>query len=114
MLPKKKKRGYSALARLKTFDGCPAPYDKKKKLVVPDALRVLKLRPYRRFSNLGKICSQLGWKHGGLIEGLEDKRKEVAAADYKERRANKSEAAKKESSSAELQQVNAELAKFGY
>ena len=114
MLPKKKKRGYSALARLKTFDGCPAPYDKKKKLVVPEALRVLKLRPYRSFSNLGKICSQLGWKHGGLIEGLEDKRKEIAAADYKERSANLSAAAKKESSSAELQQVNAELAKFGY
>merc|ERR1739848_294188 len=114
MLPKKRKRGYAALTRLKTFDGCPAPYDKKKKLVVPEALRVLKLRPYRRFSNLGKICSQLGWKHGGLIEGLEDKRKEIAAADYHERTANLREAAKKESSSAELQQVNAELAKFGY
>merc|ERR1711939_543869 len=40
MLPKKRKRGYCALARLKTFVGCPAPYDKKKKLIVPDALRI--------------------------------------------------------------------------
>merc|ERR1711982_40963 len=103
-----------ALARLKTFDGCPAPYDKKKKLVVPDALRILNLRPYRAYSNLGKICSQLGWKHGGLIEGLEDKRKEAAAADYKERAANLKEAATKEANSSELQAVNAELAKFGY
>jgi len=81
MLPKKKKRGYCALARLKTFDGCPAPYDKKKKLIVPDALRILNLRSYRKYSNLGKICSQLGWKHGGLIEGLEEKRKEVETAE---------------------------------
>merc|ERR1712037_859392 len=44
MLPKKKKRGYCALARLKTFVGCPAPYDKKKKVIVPDALRILCLR----------------------------------------------------------------------
>merc|ERR1711981_963418 len=114
MLPKKKKRGYCALARLKTFDGCPAPYDKKKKLVVPEALRILKLRPYRKYSNLGKICSQLGWKHGGLIEGLEEKRKEAAAADYKERLANLQEAAKKESGSAELAKVNKELEQFGY
>merc|ERR1712025_732817 len=113
MLPKKKKRGYCALARLKTFDGCPAPYDKKK-LVVPEALRTLRLRPYRRYSNLGKICSQLGWKHGGLIEGLETKRKEAAAADYKERLNNSKAAAQKECGNAELQQVNAELAKFGY
>merc|ERR1719235_2137617 len=107
MLPKKKKRGYCALERLKTFVGCPAPYDKKKKLVVPDALRVIRLQPFRKYSNLGKICSQLGWKHGGLIAGLEEKRKAIAAEDYKERRANLSAAAKKESSSAELQQVNA-------
>ena len=114
MLPKKKKRGYCALARLKTFVGCPAPYDKKKKVIVPDALRILCLRPYRAYSNLGKICSQLGWKHGGLIEGLEDKRKEAAAADYKERVANNKEAAAKQANSSELQAVNAELAKFGY
>ena len=81
---------------------------------MPEALRILKLRPYRKYANLGKICSQLGWKHGGLIAGLEDKRKEVAAADYKERLSNAKEAATKESSSTELQQVNAELAKFGY
>merc|ERR1712151_1407316 len=114
MLPKKCKRGYCALARLKTFDGCPAPYDKKKKLVVPEALRILRLRPYRRYSNLGKICSQLGWKHGGLIEGLETKRKEAAVADYKERISNRKAAAAKAADSAELTQVNNELAQFGY
>merc|ERR1711981_1317883 len=113
MLPKKKKRGYCALARLKTFDGCPAPYDKKKKLVVPEALRVLRLRPYRRYSSLGKICSQLGWKHGGLIEGLETKRKEAAAADYKERLNNRKAASAQEAKSAALAEVNKELEQFG-
>merc|ERR1711881_453278 len=111
MLPKKKKRGYCALARLKTFDGCPAPYDKKKKLVVPDALRVIKLQPSRRYSNLGKICSQLGWKHGGLIEGLETKRKEAAAADYKERLSKRKETWAKEAAASELKDVNEQLAK---
>merc|ERR1712166_1657671 len=44
MVPHKTARGQVALDRLKTFDGCPAPYDKKKKFVIPAALRITKLR----------------------------------------------------------------------
>merc|ERR1740138_1414419 len=43
MLPHKTPRGQAALNRLKVFDGCPTPYDKQKRMVVPAALRVTKL-----------------------------------------------------------------------
>ena len=43
MLPHKTPRGAAALGRLKVFDGIPFPYDQKRRLVVPDALKVLRL-----------------------------------------------------------------------
>ncbi|MBA0813022.1 hypothetical protein Gohar_026911 [Gossypium harknessii] len=39
MIPHKTKRGAAALARLKTYEGIPAPYDKMKRMVIPDALK---------------------------------------------------------------------------
>ena len=39
MIPHKTKRGAAALARLKVFEGVPSPYDKIKKMVIPDALK---------------------------------------------------------------------------
>ena len=45
MIPHKTKRGMEALNRLKVFDGVPPPYDRMKRMVVPSALRVLKLKP---------------------------------------------------------------------
>lgn len=39
MIPHKTKRGAAALARLKTFEGVPPPYDKIKRMVIPDALK---------------------------------------------------------------------------
>ena len=45
MIPHKTKRGMEALNRLKVFDGVPPPYDRMKRMVVPSALRVVKLAP---------------------------------------------------------------------
>lgn len=39
MIPHKTKRGAAALARLKAYEGVPAPYDKTKRMVIPDALK---------------------------------------------------------------------------
>ncbi len=39
MIPHKTKRGAAALERLKAFEGIPAPYDKIKRMVIPDALK---------------------------------------------------------------------------
>jgi len=39
MIPHKTKRGEAALDRLKVYEGIPPPYDKIKRMVVPDALK---------------------------------------------------------------------------
>lgn len=39
MIPHKTKRGEAALARLKVYEGVPPPYDKMKRMVIPDALK---------------------------------------------------------------------------
>jgi hypothetical protein len=55
MVPHKTPRGAAALERLKLFEGVPPPYDKKKRMVVPDALRVLRLKPGRKYCTV-KVC----------------------------------------------------------
>ena len=50
MLPHKQHRGKAALDRMKSFEGMPAPYDKKKRMVIPAALKVLRMKPRRRVS----------------------------------------------------------------
>ena len=82
MIPHKTARGAAALARLRVFEGIPTPFDKVKRLVVPDALRVLRLRPGRRFCVLGRLSTEVGWKHGETIRRLEAKRKLRSHAAY--------------------------------
>ncbi|XP_065822731.1 large ribosomal subunit protein uL13-like, partial [Labrus bergylta] len=48
MLPHKTKRGQAALERLKVFDGIPPPFDKRKRMVVPAALKIVRLKPTRK------------------------------------------------------------------
>ena len=48
MVPHKTPRGKEALKRLKVFEGIPPPYDKRKRLVIPSALKVLRLNPCRK------------------------------------------------------------------
>lgn len=50
MLPHKTKRGKECLENLKCYEGIPSPYDKMKRVVVPNALRVVKLKPRRAVS----------------------------------------------------------------
>eukprot|EP00933_Yihiella_yeosuensis_P061578 TRINITY_DN643_c0_g1_i9.p1 TRINITY_DN643_c0_g1~~TRINITY_DN643_c0_g1_i9.p1 ORF type:complete len:202 (+),score=57.15 TRINITY_DN643_c0_g1_i9:77-682(+) len=75
MVPHKTARGAAALDRMKTFEGIPHPFDRKKRMVVPSCLKVLRLRPERRFCRLGDLSKEVGWKHGALIERLEAGRK---------------------------------------
>ncbi|KAK3801673.1 hypothetical protein RRG08_033860 [Elysia crispata] len=75
MLPHKTTRGKEALARLKVFEGIPAPYDKKKRMVVPSALKVLRLNPTRKFCSLDRLSHEVGWKYQGVVATLEAKRK---------------------------------------
>jgi len=82
MLNHNKPRGQAALGRLKVFEGVPHPYDRVKKVVIPGALRILRLRPGRSFCRLGDLAKEVGWQHNDLINKLEAKRKTRAAAWY--------------------------------
>jgi len=53
MVPHKTQRGAAALERLKCFEGVPPAYAAVKRLVVPDALQVLRLQHGHRFCKLG-------------------------------------------------------------
>merc|ERR550534_1447474 len=108
MVPHKTPRGAAALDRLKSFEGIPHPYDRKKRMVLPAALKVLRLRPERRFCKLGDLSKEFGWKHQDLIKRLEDQRKVKSSAFHKKKTAAKSaraDAVQKVKVSAEDQKV---------
>ncbi|XP_065057176.1 large ribosomal subunit protein uL13-like [Rhopilema esculentum] len=115
MIPHKTKRGMEALNRLKVFEGIPPEFQKKKRMVVPAALRVLRLKPGRKFCRLGRLSHEVGWKYQDVVKTLEDKRKARSALYYEtkkglERLKSKAEVEK----ATELKEVNATLAQYGY
>jgi hypothetical protein len=59
MVPHKTKRGAKALERMKTFEGVPPPYDRVKRLVVPDALKVLRLKHGHKYCKLGDLSTSV-------------------------------------------------------
>lgn len=67
MVPHKTARGASAMERLKVFEGVPPPYDKKKRVVVPQALRVLRLRPGGKYCTVGRLSHEFGWKYQDVV-----------------------------------------------
>merc|ERR1711920_264561 len=85
MVPHKTARGAAALDRLKCFEGMPHPFDRKKRMVIPCALKALRLRPERRFCKLGDLSSEFGWKHKDLIQRLEAQRKVKSEAFHKKK-----------------------------
>ena len=72
MIPHKTARGAAAMERLKVFEGVPGPYDKKKRMVVPQALRVLRLKPGRKYCTVGRLSHEVGWKYKDVIERYVD------------------------------------------
>lgn len=85
MIPHKTKRGKEALKRFKAFEGCPPPYDKRKRLVVPTAMRVMCLKPGRSFCHLGRLSHEVGWKYKDVVRALETKRKVKAVLSIRKR-----------------------------
>lgn len=103
------------MSHLKVFEGCPSPYDRTKKLVVPQALTNLRLKPNRKLCRLGDLADKVGWKHDALITKLETKRKTQAAAYYNTKKElNKQRAQAVQESAKELEETNAQLALLGY
>ena len=68
MIPHKTARGKAAMERLKVFEGVPPPYDRKKRMVVPQALRVLRLKPGRKYCTVGRLSHEVGWKYKDVVE----------------------------------------------
>ncbi|WFD30773.1 60S ribosomal protein L16A [Malassezia sp. CBS 17886] len=115
MVPHKTARGAAAMQRLKVYEGMPPPTDRQKKLVIPDALRVLRLKTGRKYATLKRISSEVGWNHAETVDKLEAKRivKQQAFHDRKlsavKRRAQAATAIANQ-----LEPVNKQLAQFGY
>merc|ERR1719392_138984 len=70
MTPHKTARGAAALQRLKVFEGIPYPYDQKKRMVVPEALKVLRIKSFRNTCVIGDLCNQVGWRNKAIVEKL--------------------------------------------
>lgn len=73
------------MTRLSLFEGVPPAQDKVKKMVVPAALRVLRLKPGRKFCTLKRISHEVGWGYKDVVDRLEEKRKAKGQA-YHERK----------------------------
>lgn len=78
MVPNKTKRGQAALKRLRVYDGIPAPFDTKKRLCVPIAMRILCLRSDRKYCEVGRLSHEVGWHYQDVVKNLERKRKAKA------------------------------------
>ena len=115
MVPHKTKRGMEALKRLKLYEGMPPPYNKQKRMVVPSALRVLKLKPGRKYCVLGRLSHEVGWKYKDILSTLEQKRKAKSEVYYERKKkllALRRKAA--ENTSRQTANIQTELAKYGY
>lgn len=89
MIPHKTLRGQAALKRLRVFDGIPPLYEKKRRVCVPSALRVLCLRSDRKYCKIGRLSHEVGWQYQDVVKNLERKRKAKLALHLKQMKVNK-------------------------
>ncbi|KXT07363.1 hypothetical protein AC578_499 [Pseudocercospora eumusae] len=112
MIPHKTERGAKAMERLKVFEGIPPPYDHKKRMVVPQALRVLRLKPGRKYCTVGRLGHEFGWKYQDVVARLEERRKVKGQAYYEKKRAARKNLANAQSKVSS--DVTKQLAQYGY
>eukprot|EP00187_Rhodella_violacea_P003479 CAMPEP_0174904224 /NCGR_PEP_ID=MMETSP0167-20121228/47684_1 /TAXON_ID=38298 /ORGANISM="Rhodella maculata, Strain CCMP736" /LENGTH=198 /DNA_ID=CAMNT_0016146809 /DNA_START=37 /DNA_END=633 /DNA_ORIENTATION=+ len=113
MVPHKTARGAEALGRLAVFEGVPPEFAARKRMVIPDALRVTRLRPDRKFCRLGRLSAEVGWKYAKVIEKVEAKRKVRSAAAWQKKKALIRVKAKAEAN-VDLSSVAPTLAAYGH
>lgn len=132
MIPHKTARGVAALERLKVFEGVPPPYDKMKKMVVPQALRVLRLQPGRKYCTVGRLSHEVGWKYQDVVarcvamfsprriraaltcsNRLEERRKAKGAAYYERKKVAARQLSDAKNASIKTETAKA-LAAYGY
>jgi len=113
MTPHKEARGKAALQHLKVFEGIPYPYDQRKRMVVPQALKVLRLKAHRNFCELGELASHVGWTKKDLVASMEEKRK-AKSDKYFQNKAKKASAKQAALGDKKVAALNTELAKHGF
>eukprot|EP01033_Poteriospumella_lacustris_P020460 gene20460-14996_t len=113
MLPHKTARGQIALGKMAVFEGIPEDFHRKKRVVVPAALKVLRLRADRNYTVLGDLSREVGWGYTELVGKLEAARKIKEQAYYAEKKAATA-AKQKALASANLSSVQSVLAAHGY
>merc|ERR1712029_774886 len=114
MIPHKTARGNAAMERLKTFEGVPPPYDQKKRVVVPQALRVLRLKPGRKYCTVGRLGHEFGWKYQDVVSRLEERRKANGAAYYERKKQARKQLAQAQKEAKVDDKVKEQLASYGY
>lgn len=114
MLPYKTAKGLAALSRLKCFDGCPISMNAKKKMVIPDALKSVRLAPRARFSIVGNICKECGWTKSELLAQLECKRIKRNHSWYVNKIKTLKDNNKAIEANADVKKINKDLEKYGY
>jgi large subunit ribosomal protein L13Ae len=117
MLPYKTPRGAAAFDSLEVYEGVPEKYETKKKMVAHSALKVLRLKPHRKFCVLGQLSTVVGWKYAPVVEKLETARKAKALTWYKQKViSNKllKKAQEKVSQTSEVKKIDAQLKQLGY
>ncbi|KAK8619697.1 hypothetical protein V6N13_135979 [Hibiscus sabdariffa] len=70
MIPHKIKRGAAALAGLKAYEEIHAPYDKINRMVIPNALKVLRFQKGHKYGLLDHLSSEVRWNHYNSIRKL--------------------------------------------
>ncbi|KAI9610839.1 hypothetical protein H4Q26_008681 [Puccinia striiformis f. sp. tritici PST-130] len=113
MMPHKTARGAAGLQRIKLFEGMPPPYDRKKKMVVPQALRVLRLKPGRKWCTIKRLSHEYGWGYKDVVDTLEAKRK-VKAQAFHERKVALLKARKQVAADPATETVQTKLSALGY
>ncbi|KAK2629099.1 hypothetical protein QTJ16_002202 [Diplocarpon rosae] len=114
MIPHKTARGAAAMERLKVFEGVPPPYDKVKRVVVPQALRVLRLKPGRKYCTVGRLSHEVGWKYLDVVATLEERRKVKGSAYYQRKKTASRQLSDAKKTANIDQDTKSKLAQLGY
>lgn len=118
MLPHKTARGAAALQRLKVFEGCPEPFNSQRKMVVPAAMRVLRLKPGREYTTVGRLSHEVGWKYQNILGQLEQQRLAEGKQYWQGKQSKLAAAAAKKPSSSQaasrIAKFNESLSALGY
>ena len=101
------------MGRLKVFEGIPFPYDQKKRMVIPQALKVLRMKAMRKFCSLGDLAKETGWTKQEIVTKLEEKRK-VKSAKFHDMKVKKEKARAAALEDKTIGKFNAELKKYGF